>query len=953
MLVVKTVLPQLAGQEYLARFRDEAKIVVQLNHDNLVPVFDAGEIDNKLFLAMDFVEGRDLRAVWNRCAQKSVAFPVDVAVYICREICRGLDYAHQFEKLSLVHRDVSPPNILMSFSGGIKLTDFGLALSSMKMEKTAPGVVYGKISYMSPEQAKGEKLDGRSDQYALAIILWELLTGKQLFPAGSEKNRDLLERAKSPEVLAPSNVARRVPASLDKILLKALEPKRENRYLTCGHFRDALTKWMATHAATTDATSVERFLRRIFVDDMMRDKRKRNDLLKEIDKHTKSSSTNDELKELFVSWSEKQFKDLEASTERRRQPGASGSDTAKRPLQEKRLAQERRGVTGGRRSIDKKMRTVMTSPKHLPTQIAQQDGNGRISPHSNAAGALSLNNNKNSPEHLIGELLDSRYQIESLIGEGGMGKVYQALHVDIGRLVAVKVLHPMYSQMPELVERFRREARAASRIGHPNIVEVTDSGTTSRGAVFFVMELLDGIELAEVIEREETLDSKRALNIGVQICQALAAAHAGDIVHRDLKPENIFLTFNKGSSDFVKVLDFGIAKSAEAEEARDKKLTHPGMAMGTPEYMAPEQAAGKPADRRCDIYSVGAILYEMCSGVPPYSGNNFMEVLSQKATREPVPPIEINPRIDSRINDLILRTMARRPEERPPSMEALEYELMKCISGRGHAVMGVLGFEHDEDFFSGLDESRPEPLVKPEAHVASFPHTSSPEEDKRKVSTSRWPLALGLMCGLLSLTAYWGLFGGSKKTKEADDKTTVTEKIAATPKLKNPIEEKEPVEVQTLPEKTIEPSTEEKKPASNSSLGEVGDVEEPPKKNLPVKISSKEVGKLMRKAKTHKEKLEWSKARDTYLKVVKSGKKRKNAFLGLAEIAFQQKKISETIKYAKLAGHNKKALTLLGHAYYRSKKFDQAMNSYNKVLVLDANYNEARRGLEAAKKKRQ
>ena len=149
------------------------------------------------------------------------------------------------------------------------------------------------------------------------------------------------------------------------------------------------------------------------------------------------------------------------------------------------------------------------------------------------------------------------------------------------------------------------------------------------------------------------------------------------------------------------------------------------------------------------------------------------------------------------------------------------------------------------------------------------------------------------------------------------------------------------------------PSTEEKKPASNSSLGEVGDVEEPPKKNLPVKISSKEVGKLMRKAKTHKEKLEWSKARDTYLKVVKSGKKRKNAFLGLAEIAFQQKKISETIKYAKLACHNKKALTLLGHAYYRSKKFDQAMNSYNKVLVLDANYNEARRGLEAAKKKRQ
>src|SRR5262249_55199329 len=152
------------------------------------------------------------------------------------------------------------------------------------------------------------------------------------------------------------------------------------------------------------------------------------------------------------------------------------------------------------------------------------------------------------------------------------------------------------------------------RIGHPNIVDVTDSGKTADGSIYFVMEYLDGVDLATVIERQGALGVDRALRIGSQICRALAAAHTAGIIHRDLKPENVFLIVRDGSSDFVKVLDFGIAKSTEAEQARDKKLTQPGLAMGTPEYMAPEQAAGKAANERSDVYSVGAILYEMLTG---------------------------------------------------------------------------------------------------------------------------------------------------------------------------------------------------------------------------------------------------------------------------------------------------------------------------------------------------
>src|SRR3954468_12951109 len=236
LMVIKTVLPHLADAEYVARFRDEAKVVIKLSHGNLIPVFDAGLVGGELFLAMDFVEGRDLRAVWNRCAKKQVAFPIDVAVYIVKELCRGLAYAHSFPDLNLVHRDISPPNVLVSYTGEVKLTDFGLATSTLKLEKTAPGVIYGKVSYMSPERGRGEPLDGRTDIYSAGVMLWEMLTGRQLFPpggrdpAGLESEDDLLERVRRPQIPAPSQRTSRVPVELDAICAKALAIDPAKRY---------------------------------------------------------------------------------------------------------------------------------------------------------------------------------------------------------------------------------------------------------------------------------------------------------------------------------------------------------------------------------------------------------------------------------------------------------------------------------------------------------------------------------------------------------------------------------------------------------------------------------------------------------------------------------------------------------------------------------------------------
>jgi len=683
LMVIKTVLPHLADAEYIARFRDEAKVVVNLSHGNLIPVFDAGLFQGELFLAMDFVEGRDLRAVWNRCAKKQVAFPIDVAVYIIKELCRGLAYAHSFPDLHLVHRDISPPNVLVSYTGEVKLTDFGLASSTLKVEKTAPGIIYGKVAYMSPEQARGEKLDGRSDMYAAAIVLWELLTGRQLFPPGKDQPQDLLTRAKNPEPMRPSKRAPRVPVELDEICLKALAAAKEDRYADCDGMRMALQAWLAQNAPTTDGTRMAAFLHELFAEDIARDRAERNELLARVRTRALTLPPTDELR-LMIENGGQAPRPADGATSHEapvRKPGSVG-----------RRASDRQGDPVDRRQAPDR--------RNLPTKPISADPSGRATA---TAQQLQVQVDDEAEPDLIGSEVDGRYRVIELIGEGGMGKVYLAEHIEIGKRVALKVLHPSYSRMPDLVERFRREARAASKIGHPNIVDVTDSGTTADGSVYFVMEYLEGVELGSVIEREGPLDVARALKITGQICRALAAAHREGIIHRDLKPENIYLITRDGTADVVKVLDFGIAKTTEAEAARERRLTSPGMAMGTPEYMSPEQAAGRPADARCDVYALGAILYEMVTGEPPYTGDNFMEILTKKATLDPRPPYLVRTELASQVSDLVMASMARNPSDRPQTMEALEYELNKCLAGRGVAVAQILGMTTDAHVVATLN----------------------------------------------------------------------------------------------------------------------------------------------------------------------------------------------------------------------------------------------------------
>src|SRR5688572_17756924 len=234
---------------------------------------------------------------------------------------------------------------------------------------------------------------------------------------------------------------------------------------------------------------------------------------------------------------------------------------------------------------------------------------------------------------LIGTLVDGRYRIDAQIGEGGMGVVYRALHIALNKTLALKVLRGEMAKDAEVVQRFIQEAQAATSIGHENIIDINDFGRLPDGTVYFVMEYLNGLPLNDLIKRGGSIPVGQAVEIIRQIAGALGTAHQRGIIHRDMKPDNVYIVPRGETQNFVKVLDFGIAKVGGASN----KLTRTGMVFGTPHYMSPEQAAGQSVDARTDIYALGVIMYEMFTGRVPFDADTFMAVLTKHMFEKPEP----------------------------------------------------------------------------------------------------------------------------------------------------------------------------------------------------------------------------------------------------------------------------------------------------------------------------
>jgi serine/threonine protein kinase len=287
---------------------------------------------------------------------------------------------------------------------------------------------------------------------------------------------------------------------------------------------------------------------------------------------------------------------------------------------------------------------------------------------------------------LIGQTIDrGRYEVLKVIGEGGMGRVFEAKQINIGRLVAIKVLHAHWAQDPKLLERFRREALTASQFRHPNTVMVYDYGETERGEFYIIMELLQGQSLLSLLDKEGPLSLDRSLKIIDQVCGALSEVHRCGVVHRDLKPENIQIDPRDGHPDFVKLLDFSIAKIVNdntLSEANKKALTLQGAVFGTPQYMSPEQVRGKPLDHRTDIYAVGVIFYQMLTGQVPFIAETPQGTMMAHLTDPTPDPCALFPelKIHPEAAKLVKDCLVKDPQKRVASAEELSQRVKELAA---------------------------------------------------------------------------------------------------------------------------------------------------------------------------------------------------------------------------------------------------------------------------------
>jgi len=278
-----------------------------------------------------------------------------------------------------------------------------------------------------------------------------------------------------------------------------------------------------------------------------------------------------------------------------------------------------------------------------------------------------------SSESLEGRIVAERYRVQKLLGEGGMGAVYRAEHIHMRKIVALKVLHPEMCSVTEVVARFEREAVAAGRIEHPNVATATDFGRLEDGSFFLVLEYAAGRDLRALINAVGALDLARCIHIARQVAEALGAAHALSIVHRDLKPDNVMLVERDGDPDFVKVLDFGIAKVTFGDLADQPALTRTGAVFGTPDYMSPEQALGQPVDHRSDLYALGILMFEMLTGSTPFEHDDPTMVLAHQITAPPPPlPEHVPGPLASLVMSLLAKDVQQRPQTAAEVVQALD-----------------------------------------------------------------------------------------------------------------------------------------------------------------------------------------------------------------------------------------------------------------------------------------
>jgi serine/threonine protein kinase len=579
--VVKIIRREHASDpSFLARFFDEARIQAQLDHPGVARVLEAAtDPEGKPFVVVEYVEGRNLAEVRNRGSQLNASIGWAEAVAIGVAMSDALAHVHERTDsngvpLGIVHRDLSPQNVMIGYSGDVKLIDFGTARGENRKCHTVSGVVLAKPGYVAPEVANNQPGGVAADLYALGIILWELTAGRRFLTGDPSAHVAAVAAGKrNPPPIAELVKA---PSELDTVIAMLTAPLIEDRFATAKQTSAELVRLLKKAPSLANG---ERGVRPRIAHVMER---------------------------LYPA-----------------EPARSRADLG-------------RLLATARNAEPKKGEITAPAPSPLPAAVDESLFPG------------------------------TRYRILREIGRGAMGVVYEAHHIDLGRIVALKVLPKERCQSPEFESRFRREARVIGRLRHPNLVQLHDFGVSSDGRPYYAMELLEGEPLDQYLSREKGMDWREATRIGSETCAALEAAHAAGLVHRDIKPGNVFIT----TEGKIKLLDFGVVQIIAEEGPQDPESLK---LVGTIEYMAPEQAAGETVDERADLYGLGALLYELVTGRMPHVAQTTMALIDRKLRAIPESPRERAPGrgIPRPLDRAIMKALARFPTQRWKSAEEM------------------------------------------------------------------------------------------------------------------------------------------------------------------------------------------------------------------------------------------------------------------------------------------
>ncbi|UQA55134.1 serine/threonine-protein kinase [Polyangium aurulentum] len=593
---------------FIARFLDEARVQAQLQHSGVAQVIEAAldEATGEPYAVVEHVEGKSLGDVRARALSLGVRIGWAEAVAVATMIAEALAHVHERKDaggraLAIVHRDLSPQNVMVSYAGDVKIIDFGTARGMNRRCRTVSGVVFAKPGYVAPEVANGDTGDARVDVYALGVMLWELCAGRRFLQGDAAVHMAAV--ARNAHDLPPIAAQVGAPPELDAILAKLTAFDRETRY---GMSRVAARDLAKLLASAPPLPGGERGVR---------------------------ARTAYLMASLFTS-----------------EPAKSRREFA-------------RLVTAAR------------------ARCAGEAEAARAVAHDSAPPA--------APEE-EGLLPGTRLRLVREIGAGATSVVHEAEHVDLGRRVAVKILAPDHGASPEFAARFRREARAMSRLSHDGLVELYDFGRATDGRLFCVMELLEGETVEALVAREREVDWQLALRIAAKVLGALEVAHEAGIVHRDIKPANLFLT----RAGTVKILDFGLANTPE--DVGEAHLGAPGeeggklagfTLFGTPEYMSPEQAAGGRVDGRTDLYALGCVLYEMVTGGLPFTGASAAAIVDAKMKGSPERPRDRVPakRLPDPVDDLLMRALSRHPGLRFQSAAEMREAVLLALQAPARA----------------------------------------------------------------------------------------------------------------------------------------------------------------------------------------------------------------------------------------------------------------------------